>query len=119
MTIPVDPTFIEPLQDAIVKSSSNFLFSSAESSLPLSAPVLRMSVPEGTVIPGSSIVALDKAYLFHLLARDPRKVVAPGKSLLSVLSGLNQTPTRPLESVPEKSVAFWDQVCTYLEALLG
>ncbi|KAF9645448.1 hypothetical protein BDM02DRAFT_3066547, partial [Thelephora ganbajun] len=83
-------------------------------------PLLRMSVPEGTPIPSSLVVVLDAAYLFHLLARDPQKIVAPGKSLLSVLSGLNQMVTRTLESTSEKFVrktihqAFWDQA---LEAL--
>ena len=86
------------------------------SPLPLSASVLRMSVPEGAVIPSSLVTTLDEAYLFHLLARDSQQVVAPGKSLLSVLSGLNRRVTHPPESTTEKSVrktmhrAFWDQV---------
>ncbi|KAF9778270.1 hypothetical protein BJ322DRAFT_1014944 [Thelephora terrestris] len=77
-----------------------------------------MSVPEGAAIPSSLITSLDAAYLFHLLAQDPQKVVAPGKSLLSVLSGINKSS--PPESTIEKSVgktmhqAFWDQA---LEAL--
>lgn len=85
------------------------------SPLPLSTPVLRMSVPEGAVIPSSMVATLDGAYLFHLLARDPQQVVPPGKSLLSVLSGLNWRVTHPPESTTEKSVrktihqAFWDQ----------
>lgn len=125
MTIPVTPTFIEQLQDNITKSSPDLDLSAIGLSPPLSAPVLRMSVVEGTPIPSSLITALDAAYLFHLLARDPQKVVAPGKSLLSVLSGLDQTATRPMESASEESVrkvalrVFWDQVILWLHALLG
>lgn len=121
MTIPVTPTYVEPF----AKSSPDHDLSTTEPSLPLSAPVLRMSVPEGTVVPGSLITALDSVYLFHLLARDPQKVVAPGKSLLSVLSGLNQAATHPLESTSEKSVrkvvhrAFWDRVGIRLQMLLS
>jgi hypothetical protein len=124
MNIPVTPTFIEPLQGKSSKSSPDLDLSATDPSQPLSAPVLRMSVPEGTVIQSSLIMALDTAYLFHLLARDPQKVVAPGKSLLSVLSGLEQTATHSLESAPGKSVrrivhrAFWDQVNTSVIRLL-
>ena len=90
---------------------------------PLSAPLIRMSTSEGTAIPSSLIMALDAAYLFHLLARDPNQVVAPGKSLLSVLAGLNQMVTHTPESAPETFVrkkahqAFWDQVSTHMLTL--
>ena len=96
-----------------------------EPSPPLSAPLIRMSTFEGTAIPSSLIMALDTAYLFHLLARDPNKVVAPGKSLLSVLVGLNQMVTHTPESAPEKFVrkkvhqAFWDQVSARLHTLMS
>lgn len=97
----------------------------AESSPPLSAPLIRMSVSEGTAIPSSLVTALDAAYLFHLLVRDPTKIVAPGKSLLSALAGLNQMVTHTPESPPEKFVrkkvfqAFWDQVSARLHTLLS
>lgn len=117
MPIPVTPTFFKTLQDNIAKSGSDLGLSIAtEPSPPLSVPLLRMSISEGAAIPSSLITVLDAAYLFHLLARDPQKVVAPGKSLLSVLAGLNQMVTRTLESPSEKFVrttshqAFWDQV---------
>lgn len=92
---------------------------------PLSAPILQMSVPEGAVIPSSLIMTLDAAFLFHLLARDPQKVVAPGKSLLSVLAGIKQAVTHPPESTFEESVgktmhqAFWDEVNIRLRVLLS
>jgi len=92
---------------------------------PLSAPLIRMSISEGTAIPSSLIMALDAAYIFHLLVQHPNQVVAPGKSLLSVLAGLNQMATHTPESAPEKFVrkkahqAFWDQVSTHLHALLS
>jgi len=121
MTIPLTSTFVDALQDHISKGPSELGLSIATgSSLPLSAPLLRMSTPEDTAIPGSLVVVLDVAYLLHLLARDPQKVVAPGKSLLSVLAGLNQMVTGTLESAPEKFVrktihqVFWDQVSIYL-----
>ena len=120
MFIPVTPTFFDTLQDNIVGSGQSFGLSIAtEPSPPLSAPLLRMSVSEDTAIPSSLIMVLDAAYLFHLLARDPQKVVAPGKSLLSVLAGLSQMVTRTLESTSEKFVrkamhqAFWDEVSVY------
>lgn len=120
MAIPVTSTFFDTLKDSIAKSGSDLGLSIAtEPSLPLSAPLLRMSISEDTVVPNSLIMDLDAAYLFHLLARDPQKAVAPGKSLLSVLAGLNLMVTRTLESPSEKFVrntahkAFWDQVNTY------
>jgi len=124
MVIPVTPTFFHTLKDNIAMSGSDLGLSIAtEPSLPLSAPLLRMSISEDTVIPNSLIMVLDAAYLFHLLARDPQKVVAPGKSLLSVLAGLNLMVTSTLESPSEKFVrkrihqAFWDQVSTYPHTL--
>jgi hypothetical protein len=117
MTIPITPTFFDTLQEYIARSGPDLGLSVAtEPSPPLCTPLLQMSIPEGTVIPSSLIMILDAAYLFHLLARDPQKVVTPGKSLLSVLAGLNQMVTRTLESSTEKFVrktaheAFWDQV---------
>ena len=85
---------------------------------PPSTPVLRMSVPEGTVISNSLIMALNSAYIFHQIAREPQKVVPPGKSLLSVLPGLEQELAHLLEIPSEKLVqkaahqTFWDQVIT-------
>ena len=111
------PTFFDTLKDNIANSGSDLGLSIGTAhSLPLSAPVLRMSISEDTAIPSSLIMVLDAAYLFHLLARDPQTVVAPGKSLLSVLAGLNLMVTRTLESPSEKFVrkaihrVFWDQV---------
>jgi len=125
MTVPVTPTFFDTLQDNIAKSGSDLGLSIAtEPSPPLSTPLLRMSISEGTAIPSSLVTVLDAAYLFHLLARDPQKVVAPGKSLLSVLAGLNQMVTRTLESPSEKFVrktmhqTFWDQVSIFDELLV-
>jgi len=95
------------------------------SSPPLSAPLIQMSISKDTPIPSSLVMALDAAYLFHLLARDPNKVVAPGKSLLSVLAGLSLIVTHTPESAPEKFVrkkvhqAFWDQVSTYMQISLS
>ena len=120
MVIPVTPSFFDTLKDNIAKSGSDLgLSMGTETSPPLSAPLLRMSISEGAVIPSSLIMVLDAAYLFHLLARDPQKVVAPGKSPLSVLAGLNLMVTRTLESPPEKFArkaihqAFWDEVIPY------
>ena len=117
MTNPVTPTFFGALTDDIAKRGSDLGLSIAtEPSPPFSTPLLRMSIPEDTAIPGPLLMAIDAAYLFHLLARDPQKVLAPGKSLLSVLAGLNLMVTRTLESPSEKFVrktmhqAFWDQV---------
>ena len=125
MAIPITPTFFDTLQEYIAKSGPDLGLSVAtEPSPPLCTPLLQMSIPEGTVIPSPLIMILDAAYLFHLLARDPQKVVTPGKSLLSVLAGLNQMVTRTLESSTEKFVrrtaheAFWDQVSLYLRILL-
>ena len=124
MTIPVTSTFFDTLQGNISKNGSDLGLSIATgSSPPLSEPLLRMSVSEDTAIPNSLIMVLDATYLFHLLARDPTRVVAPGKSLLSVLAGLNQMVTRTLESTSEKFVrktthqTFWDQVSIYLHTL--
>ena len=126
MTTPVTPTFFNTLKDKIAKSGSDLGLSiETEPSLPLSAPLLRMSISEDIAIPNSLIMVLDSAYLFHLLARDPQKVVAPGKSLLSVLAGLNLMVTRTLESPPEKFAretihqAFWDQVSICSHSLTG
>lgn len=124
MTITVTPTFFDTLEDNIAKSGPDLGLSiAAGSSSPLSAPLLRMSIPENTPIPSSLITVLDAAYLLHLLARDPQKVVAPGKSLISVLAGLDQVVTRTLDSPSEKSFrktihqAFWDQVSNHSHAL--
>ena len=126
MTIPVTPTFFDTLQGNIAKSGSDLGLSIAtEPSPPLSTPLLRMSISENTAIPSPLIMVLDAAYLFHLLARDPKQVVAPGKSLLSVLAGLNQMVTCTLESTSEKLVrknvrqAFWDQASVCLHHLLN
>jgi hypothetical protein len=115
-----------PLGGKSAKRGPDIDFSAAtEPSPPLSAPVLQMSVPEGAAIPSSLIMTLDAAYLFHLLAQDPQKVVAPGKSLLSVLAGIKQAVTHPPESTFGESVgktmhqAFWDQVKFRLRILLG
>lgn len=117
MTNPLTPTFFGALTDNIAKRGSGLGLSIAtEPSPPLSTPLLRMSISEDTAIPGPLLMAIDAAYLFHLLARDPQKVLAPGKSLLSVLAGLNLMVTRTLESSSEKFVrktmhqAFWDEV---------
>ena len=125
MTIPATPTFFESLQGNIAKTGSDLGLSIATESSPLlSEPLLRMSVPEDTAVPSSLVPVLDSAYLFHLLARDPQKVVAPGKSLLSVLAGLNQAVAHTLESPSEKYVrrtmhqAFWDQVNIHLHVPL-
>lgn len=126
MTIPTTPTFFGTLQSNIAKNGADLGLSIAtEPSPPFSEPLLRMSVSEDTAIPNSLILVLDAAYLFHVLARDPKKVVAPGKSLLSVLAGLNQMVTHTLESTSEKFVrktmhqAFWDQVGVCLRVLLS
>jgi len=126
MVVPVTPSFFDTLKDSIAKSGSDLDLSIATGpSPPLSAPLLRMSVSEDTAIPSSLITVLDAAYLFHLLARDPQKVVAPGKSLLSVLAGLNLMVTRTLESLPEKFArktihqAFWDEVSPYPHVLMN
>lgn len=117
MTNPVTPTFFGALTDNIAKRGSDLGLSIAtEPSPPLSTPLLRMSISEDTAVPGPLLMAIDAAYLFHLLARDPQQVLAPGKSLLSVLAGLNLMVTRTLESPSEKFVrktihqTFWDQV---------
>ena len=126
MTIPATPTFFGTLQSNIAKNGSELGLSIAtEPSPPFSEPLLRMSISEDTAIPSSLIMVLDAAYLFHLLARDPKKVVAPGKSLLSVLAGLNQMVARTLESTSEKFArktthqAFWDQVIICLQTVLN
>ena len=125
MTVPVTPSVFNALQSDLAANGSALGAVSTEPPQPLSAPLIRMSISEDTPIPSSLVMALDAAYLFHLLARDPGRVVPPGKSLLSVLVGLKQTVTRTLDSPPEKSVqktvhrAFWDQVNTSLHTSLS
>ena len=65
---------------------------------------------------------LNQAYFLHVLATDPKKLITPGKSLLSMLAGSHlqpdalptPAPDAALHSRVEKVVheAFWNEVCS-------
>lgn len=82
---------------------------------PTASPPLR-TLGMTTLLPIELAEVLNQTYFLHILATDPRQVLPPGKSLLSVMTssgashGDSDTPT--LESRVEDLVhkAFWDEV---------
>ena len=69
------------------------------------------------LLPIELVDILDRAYFLHVLATDPTRVLPPGKSLLSALSGPHASaptgePAASLHDRVEDVVhrAFWDEV---------
>jgi len=89
---------------------------------PLTAPhPLLRSLPTLTRVPADLLDLLNQTYFLHLLANDPSKVLPPGKSLLSVMSGpsvrqkRDDEPPRLQDKVEEMiHKAFWDEVLHHL-----
>ena len=85
---------------------------------PLSTPTLPISTIGPTVLPLELVQTLNQIFFLHLLATDPDRVLPPGKSLLSMMSGPT-TNSHPHEGeLPKledrvKDVvhrAFWNEV---------
>lgn len=80
------------------------------------APLLQVSTQEQTVLPFELVDLLNQVYFLHILANEPRKVLPPGKSLLSVFSGVNVDQTDGQSDAVKSRVqgivhrAFWDEV---------
>jgi len=64
-------------------------------------------------LPPELLQVLNQAYMLHVVATDPAKVLPPGKSLLSMMTRAPPPPDpSPLHAKVEKVVhkAFWDEV---------
>ncbi|THH18785.1 hypothetical protein EW146_g2253 [Bondarzewia mesenterica] len=91
---------------------------------PLTAPhPLLRSIPPNTLLPVELVDLLNDIYLLHLLATDPSKVVAPGKSLLSAMSQphVREKQDGELPTIQEKveeviHKAFWDEAIDSLSS---
>lgn len=80
------------------------------------APLLQASTNERTVLPLDLLDLLNQVYFLHILATEPRKVLPPGKSLLSAFSGVNTDEHNDHADAVKNRVqgivhrAFWDEV---------
>lgn len=69
-----------------------------------------------TVLPLELVDSLNHAYFLHLLATDPKQVLPPGKSLLSMLSrseaGKEKVDAESIQNKVEQMMrrAFWNEV---------
>ena len=84
----------------------------------LSTPLLPVSTLTPTVLPIELVQTLNHTFFLHLLATDPERVLPPGKSLLSMMSG-PRTATQSTEGELPKLEdrvkdmvhrAFWKEV---------
>ena len=84
-----------------------------------SHPLLR-SLPPSTYLPVELLDVLNHTYFLHLLATDPKKVLPPGKSILSMMSKPHAQGALDGKSTLEEKVtevihrAFWDEVRRFL-----
>jgi hypothetical protein len=78
--------------------------------------LLQVSTKDATILPFELVDLLNQVYFLHVLSTEPQKILPPGKSLLSALSGPHAQIENDGDSAMKERVgniirkAFWDEV---------